>query len=352
MGRPGLPMSMSILITGRCNLDCAHCSVTSHGALPGELGLEGWRTVLDRLEQARVLQLTITGGEPLARPDFAELWAELSARPFRLYLNSNGTLIDGSAARLLAGTGKRFDSVMIGLDGPSSDAHDALRGRGAFDAMMKGVSSLAGEGVPFGFYCTVSRLNADLLDETAELALSLGALWIRLNYLTLAGPAIDSSLSLPVEMRRPAGRKALELAGRFPGRVSGTAVQMEALARRLEKGLRAEAGSCGAGSTRLSVLPDGQAIPCDHIPHFTLGSLLERSLREIVDGRRASEFREMLHGRAWLSDEMRQRCSSCPYIDACSPGCPVQAFGLDDAGGPSGTPEECVAVYMSEGRGI
>ncbi|MCD4847869.1 MAG: radical SAM protein, partial [Candidatus Aegiribacteria sp.] len=64
------PREANLLITHRCNLSCRHCGVYSHGKLQGELSPAQWGIVLDKLAEAKLLTLTLTGGEPFMREDF------------------------------------------------------------------------------------------------------------------------------------------------------------------------------------------------------------------------------------------------------------------------------------------
>jgi radical SAM protein with 4Fe4S-binding SPASM domain len=304
----------------------------------------------------RVLQLTITGGEPLARPDFAELWGEISSRPFRLFLNTNGTLIDGAVVRILRDTLPRLGSLMLGLDGSDSGMHDSLRGQGAFDGLLRGVEHLRGAEIPFGFYCTVTTANRAALARIAQLALDSGADWIKFNYFVHAGPESRAELRIPPEERRPIGLEAKRLAGLWPGRVSGTVLQMEELAERALRGdarLRGSGSGCGAGWSRFAVLPDGSVAPCDHLCHIRLGNLLEHDLPFIVESCDASrEFRRMLERgrrtpRAGSSSGSEPGiCADCPWETVCPSGCPVQ----DMAGcGVDGPRDECLRLYLRNG---
>ncbi|MBN1434603.1 radical SAM protein [Candidatus Fermentibacterales bacterium] len=338
------------MVTGRCNLSCPHCSVLSHGELPGELDLAGWRSVFESLAELRVLQVTVTGGEPLMREDFPELWRMLSRMPFRLYLNTNATLLSERSAEALAESLPRLDCVMTSLDGPDSSTHDAIRGDGAFSKAMSGTGRLRDLGVPFGFYCTVVTLNRDRLEETVELARQSGARWIRLNYFVEAGPGSESGLAIPLRERREIGRQVLRLARARPGFVTGTALRMEEYALEVEAGGGRPRGlPCGAGLDRLVILPDGSVAPCDHIPHVILGHILRDSLEDILSGIAAREFRAIVEAR---SAAREGPCAECAWFDVCQPGCPVQWFAAAPVCDQVfGAPRlDCLKSYIEGGR--
>ena len=103
------PREVSVIITGRCNLSCRHCGVSQ----PGEdLSLKVWEAILDRLAEARVLELVISGGEPLFRKDFPEFLRLVLDRPFRFSLNTNAVEMTPGIAGALADAGGRLSSIM------------------------------------------------------------------------------------------------------------------------------------------------------------------------------------------------------------------------------------------------
>ena len=317
------PYEANLLITGRCNLSCRHCGVFSQGPLEADLSVSDWSRILTALTDARLLRLTLTGGEPLVREDFPLILAEVLKRPFRFSLNTNAALVTKETAALLKAAAPRLQVVMISLDGDSPAIHDAIRGDGAFRKTMEGISILRGAGVPIGFFFTVNRLNAHRTRETAELALRLGR-WIKFNCFLDAGPGTDSGLNPDGGQVRSAAASVLRLAEQFPGRISGALPDLAMLGAEVGRGdgipFGPESGSsCGGGRTKIAVMPDGWVTPCDHLPMVRLGSLLQNPLEEILAGRAMTDFA--------ASHETRRhtliRCGSCPLLPMCPGSCPA-----------------------------
>jgi len=310
------------------------------GPLPADLAVRDWATILDRLTEARLLSVTLTGGEPLVREDFPLLLREVLARPLRLSLNTNATLVTAEAAALLAGGAPRLDVVMVSLDGDTPEVHDRIRGDGAFRRAMEGVERLAGAGVPLCFYCTVNRENAGRLRPIAELALRYGG-WIRFNSFLDAGPGTDSGLSPDASQVGTASREVLELAERHGRRIRGAFLDMARLGAEAAAGRGipfgpAKGPACGGGKHRIAVMPDGWVTPCDHLPAVRLGSLLETSLERILRGPGTVAFRETAARRIHTLD----RCRECDVRQLCPGSCP---------GAPC-SEIHCIANYMG-GRG-
>ena len=335
------PFQANLLITGQCNLSCRHCGVFSHGPLRGELTAEQWGRVLDRLAEAKILNLTLTGGEPFCRSDFPLILQMVRERPFRISINTNASLIDDEMAELIASTAPRLDVVMVSLDGDSPETHDLIRGPGAFDAMIRGVDELGKAKVPVCFYFTVNALNSHRMTETAALALRKG-MYIKFNCFLDAGPETDPALNPTGEQVRTAARMVLDLASLHPGRITGTFLEMAVAARMISEGegipYSEESSACGGGVSKIVVMPDGIVSPCDHLPGVILGDLKVDSLEDILTGRRTAEFVKSSCGRARPWPE----CHDCDVRDFCPGPCPA---GGSDRTGPGIT---CIRNYMEQ----
>ncbi|MCK4505574.1 MAG: radical SAM protein [Candidatus Aegiribacteria sp.] len=315
------PREANLLITHKCNLSCRHCGVYSHGKLQGELSPSEWGIILDKLADAKLLTLTLTGGEPFMREDFPEVFQEVLKRPFRVNINTNATLITDETAELLADSMPRLDTVMVSLDGDSPKTHDAIRGKGVFEKTMEGVRKLKDANISIVFYCTVNSVNIDRIEYIAELAAEYGRN-IKFNTFMDTGPETDSKLSPTPDQVKQAGRSVIESALKHPGKVSGTVLEIAVQSVKANNGTAKPYSSskvCGAVSGKIAVFPDGTVTPCDHLPDVNLGNLMDSSLEEILTGEEAEFFKRVTAMRKWPWVE----CHTCEYHDYCSGPCPA-----------------------------
>ena len=334
-----VPIEANLLVTSSCNLSCRHCTVTSHGPLEADLSPSEWGTVLQRLQDARVLRLTITGGEPFARPDLDQIIGQVMSRPFRFTINTNGTLLDRRAVRLLLDSRRRLDDLMIGLDGSCPEVVDRLRGAGTFGLQMEGLERLASSGIRPGFYCTVTSINRHDLPGVLRLANRYGR-WIKFNPFVISGPALDRKLALsPPEYVRVA-RELRELSRKVDFQVLGVIPDMLAALEGDADG-RWPAFGCGALRSKVSVMPNGQVAPCDHLPGLRLGSLLDSSLEEILRGEAAAGIAETID--RGLREE--PACADCSFRERCIGGCPVRALA---GRGDRRDPYSCLRLMSGE----
>ncbi len=98
--KTGAPMSGTFELTSRCNLDCKMCYIhkraNDRAAMERELSTEKWIEFARSAQSAGTLLLLLTGGEPLLRSDFREIYSACAELGMLISINTNGTLIDES----------------------------------------------------------------------------------------------------------------------------------------------------------------------------------------------------------------------------------------------------------------
>lgn len=173
-----IPFSGGIALTHRCNLRCVHCYAREDerpGAPAGrELSARRWKELIDEIKDAGCLLLLVTGGEPLLRPDFADIYTHIKRSGFLVTLFTNGTLLTEETAALLADLPPR--SVEISLYGATPETHDRITGvAGSFARALKSVEMLKARDIPVAVKSVVLTLNDHEFPALNELAGSLGA---------------------------------------------------------------------------------------------------------------------------------------------------------------------------------
>jgi MoaA/NifB/PqqE/SkfB family radical SAM enzyme len=190
---PRLPLRGTIDLTYRCNNDCRHCWLRLPADAPeksGELVFDEIRRVAAEARAMGCREWAISGGEPMLRPDFPEIFEETAGRASRYTLNTNGTLITPGIARLL----RRKGTKLVALYGATAAVHDAVtRTPGSFDALSRGVAYMREAGAAFTVQIVPMRTNICEYDAMVRLAGSwspswrLGATWL---YLSASGDPV------------------------------------------------------------------------------------------------------------------------------------------------------------------
>jgi MoaA/NifB/PqqE/SkfB family radical SAM enzyme len=174
---PRLPLEGSIDLTYRCNNACRHCWVSIPANSPEKENELTFDQIIRIVDEARAMgcrKWAISGGEPMLRPDFPEIFDYMTGKSASYSLNTNGTLITARIARLM----KRKGTKMVALYGATAKVHDHLtRTPCSFEAVMQGFAYLKEAGAGFTVQITPMKDNYSQLTEMIRLAESLSPLW-------------------------------------------------------------------------------------------------------------------------------------------------------------------------------
>jgi radical SAM protein with 4Fe4S-binding SPASM domain len=201
-GSSRIPITGSVELTARCNLRCAHCYISrpadSGEARQGELSLAAWRRIIDEITAEGCLWLCLTGGEPLLRPDFLEIYTYAKEKGLLIILFTNGTLITPHIADHLAEY--RPFVTEISIYGASRKTYEAVtRVPGSYERCLRGIQLLLARGLPLKLKTVLMNLNKHELERMKHWAAELG---VPFRYDPLITPKLDGSLE-PCSLRVP-----------------------------------------------------------------------------------------------------------------------------------------------------
>ncbi|MEW5992933.1 MAG: radical SAM protein [Candidatus Zixiibacteriota bacterium] len=122
--------------------------------------------------------MSLTGGEPLAWPEFSRAFAYAQSRQLRMGLVTNGWLFTEVLEPILRQSPQaaRVLSISFSLDGPDADTHDHFRRRpGSFERILRALSACRELGVTSNLKSSLWRRNTDRLLDLIALAQSYGS---------------------------------------------------------------------------------------------------------------------------------------------------------------------------------
>ncbi len=177
--------------TAGCNLHCIHCRriTVADQLLPQDLDTEEALDLIDQISAFARPILVLSGGEPLFRPDIFKIARYATDSNLIVALATNGTMIDDDVAAKIKASGIR--RVSVSFDGADAATHDHFRGKGAFEAALRGIEHLRAAGVPSQINTTVARHNVDQMPETLALAKAVGAVALHLFLLVPVGCGVE-----------------------------------------------------------------------------------------------------------------------------------------------------------------
>ena len=310
----GIPLSVHVDLTMRCNERCVHCyRVVEDRA---ELTTAEVKALLADLARVGTLYLTFSGGEVFLRRDLFELIAEAKRLRFDLRLKSNALLITEAYARRLRELGVRQVDVSIYSVDPA--VHDAVTEiPGSLERSLAAIGRLQAAGVGVKINCPLMRATVGGYREVRALAERLGVACGIDPMIT----ARNDGDAAPVRLR--IGRAQLQgvlrdetlTPGPWPTAVPPVRSDLDDIA-------------CGAGHTACYVSAYGDVMPCVAMP-LACGNVRRTSFAEIW-----SSSQGMREVRSIRVRDLHT-CAGCEAAAFCT-RCPGQALVEDgDLYGPS-----------------
>ncbi|MHC5037948.1 MAG: radical SAM protein [Planctomycetota bacterium] len=307
-------------VTQACNHDCLHCYNAWKNPVPYPQGALDTDATLDllgkMLRESGANLVSLSGGEPLLRPDWFEIVDFLTERGTGVNLITNGSLMDESAIeRLLPHKVSIFEIPLLSAD---RELHDRLSGaEGAFDRATMAMAELkAAEQTVVGVF-VATRVNLPTWRETAELAVALGLDGLMFNRFNPGGrgrehidllqaspKAVSDALSIAQEMSVSMGLPV------------SCAIPMPPCLFEVERFDRLGFGFCAAGTEGgyPTLDPLGNVRPCNHSTTI-LGNLRETDFEVLACGEKMRAFFEAVPAF----------CEGCRYASTCKGGCKASA---------------------------
>jgi radical SAM protein with 4Fe4S-binding SPASM domain len=321
--------------TQRCNLACSHCYQNAGTKKVRELTLNEKLDLVEQLYDLKVPMLALSGGEPMKGPHFWKVIEKMGKRNFYSSVATNATLIDRNRAARMADLG--VDYVQISLDSVDPAKHDAFRGKGCWEAAIRGVKNVvAQDGIEVGIASTMTQDNLEELEDLIKLAIDLGCDYFYTYNFIPVGRARDiPEKDLTPEQREGMFdvcyryfdkidfgstapqmiRRCMELAGP-EGRTLSSHLAAE-MGGKFGKNLGEIFGGCGCGRVYCTVQPDGIVTPCVYMP-IPVGDLRKERFVDIWNG---SAVFDVFKDR----DDRTGHCLTCDYKYHCG-GCRARAY--------------------------
>lgn len=151
------PISVMIELLTQCNLKCKHCYIPEH--IDRGMTLEKIKVLLNELRDMGILNVSLTGGEIFLRNDIFDIIEYARGLNMRVFLLSNGTLIDKECAEKLASLYiAEFSTTIFSMN---EEIHDYItQKKGSLKAVLDGISLLKEAGVKVKVKTPLMDINA------------------------------------------------------------------------------------------------------------------------------------------------------------------------------------------------
>jgi pyrroloquinoline quinone biosynthesis protein E len=313
------PYTLVAELTYRCPLRCVYCSNPVDWASHGD-GLEtaDWLRIFREAEELGVVQLNLTGGEPLLRRDLETLVE--GARGLDLYTNLITSGIPLTRARLAELKARGLDNVQVSIQDVAAPASDRIAGLKSFERKLEVAHWVKELGLPLTLNTVLHRDNLDRVGDVVALAESLAADRLELaNTQYLGWALLNRAALLPTREQLDRARDVARAArGRLQGRMEVLFVTPDYYVDFPK--------SCmdGWGRRFIVVAPDGLVLPC-HAAHTLPGLVFDNAKdRPLAEIWQTSSAFNAFRGEAWMPEP----CRSCDRRALDFGGCRCQAFQL------------------------
>lgn len=313
------PYTLIAELTYRCPLRCPYCSnPINYQDDPSELSTSDWERIFAEAEELGVVQIHLTGGEPLARRDLEVLVAR--ARSLDLYTNLITSGVPLTRARLKALHAAGLDNVQLSIQAVDKETSDRIAGYACFDAKLEVARWVKEEGLPLTLNMVLHRENLDDVEKVIALAESLSADRLELANTQYHGWAsLNRDALMPTEAQiSRAHAIAAAARARLEGKMELVYVTPDYHST-LPK-------ACMDGWARryIHIVPSGVVLPChaaQSITSLSFENAKDASISQIWNDSPAfNAFR----GEGWMSPT----CGGCSRRGIDFGGCRCQAFAL------------------------
>jgi pyrroloquinoline quinone biosynthesis protein E len=313
------PQALIAEVTHRCPLHCVYCSnPIEMQRRSEELTTAEWGSVFAQAGAVGILQLHLTGGEPLARTDLPDLIR--SGRASGLYVNLITSGVGLDEARLDSLLEAGLDHVQLSFQDIEEATANEFAGARTHALKLRIAEMIHSRPVAFTLNIVVHRQNLHHLEEMIAFAERSGAQRLEIANVQYYGWALKNREALlPTRDQLRRSVEILEAArDRLKGRLRIEFVLPDYYAKYPKPCMN------GWGHSLILIDPAGRAMPCHAapvIPGMEFPNVRDHALRWIWEESAAfTRFR----GEDWMSEP----CRSCDRRERDFGGCRCQAFLL------------------------
>lgn len=325
IGDNRIPLSFDLEVTARCNNNCRHCYINlppgNRRALRDELTLDEISKIADQAVSLGTLWCVITGGEPLLRKDFIELYRLLRSKGLLVSVFTNACLITDKHVDLFRKYPPR--DIEITVYGITRKTYEKVTGTpGSYARFRRGIALLLEGGIKVNLKAMALRSNVHELPAIADYCRKRTRDFFRFDpFLNLRFDGNEErNEKIQAERLSPEEITAIERAD--PER--SAAVKKRCGTFEISTPLRGSDNrlfQCSAGDNSFAVSYNGLFHPCSSLRHRDcLFDLRSGSLSEAW-----FDFTPRALSRKTTSREYIEKCRICPLMNLCQ-WCPAHAY--------------------------
>ncbi len=304
------PIQVAWEVTGQCQLKCIYC-LNNSGSCSADLTPQERMRVANELVENNILDIIISGGEPLLIPDIFNLLEKLKSSQAQISLLTNGLLLNNETCKQLS---PLVDFLQVSLDSLRPEVQEKLTTvQGSHAAIMRGIECALSHKLPLMIGAVINKLNFNEMGDLAEFCIEKRVVNLSISEMMPIGRARKNfeELSIGDEERIKAFhqlqpyKEKIKISGHEPGivfRLGGK-----------------EDCRCACSQVSCSISFEGDVFPCSYIRQ-PVGSVKKSSLKSIWQG-------DFCGYRDLMSKPPSGKCAFCEKSSSCGGGCKGLSWG-------------------------
>ena len=166
-----VPLTFELEVTARCNNDCRHCYINlpagDRDARESELSIAEIEDIAEQATALGAVWCLMTGGEPLLREDFFDLYLALKRKGLLVSIFTNACLVTDEHVQLFRKYPPR--DIEVTVYGVSAETYERVTRRpGSYATFRRGLDLLLGSGVKVRLKAMALRSNVHELSVIAR----------------------------------------------------------------------------------------------------------------------------------------------------------------------------------------
>lgn len=321
---------LDIELTERCNNNCIHCCINlpedDREAQSREMTTEQVKKILTDAADLGCLQVRFTGGEPLLRLDFEELYLFARRLGIKVLIFTNARLITPHLADLLARI-PPLVTMEVTVYGMSKKSYEAVaRVPGSYEQFKRGVDLLLEQKIPFVVKSALLPSNKAEMEEFEKWAATIQWMDKRPSYsmfYDLRNRRDDKKKNALIQSVRVSPEEGVKILTRDAEKFRK---EMEEFASKFMGPEGDKLFACGAGNG-VCVDAYGFAQPCMGVrtPELTFNLFGASSADKKNSLEQALEFFKSLKDMKATNPEYLKRCAVC-FLKGLCEQCPAKSW--------------------------
>ncbi|RCW29644.1 radical SAM/SPASM domain-containing protein [Marinilabilia salmonicolor] len=317
-GKPQLT-NLHLEIISKCNERCIHCYIP-HDNKISYMKPDLFHDILNQCVKMNVLNLTLSGGEPLLHKNFCDYLRKCREYDFSVNVLSNLTLLNDEIIKEMKLN--PLLSVQVSLYSMNSDIHDRItQMKGSFEKTKNAILTLVQNEIPMQLSCPIMKQNKLSYGEVIKWA-EKHNIPVGDDYGIIA-EYNHTNENLKCRLSIEEIKKVVE------DKVANDAKYLEQILSEAEKKKdnKANDSVCSVCRSTICISHNGDVYPCEGWQDYTVGNIKETSLHEIWENSERNQFLRSLRNQDF------PQCIKCPDKEYCNM-CMVRNANENPTGDP------------------